>query len=266
MEKFTLKGRARAIRVEPAERERTIVRFPYSPEYVAKIRMIPGRRWHPDQKHWAVPHNDAALAHLLALFSDNPIDLDPALRPAHRRDGQDAPADPTIPHDSPHPPGLLDCVRQALRARHYSRRTEQAYAAWIIRFVEFHGRRDPGEMGEREVNAFLTHLAVGDRVAASTQNQALAALLFLYETVLHQPLGRIEGVVRARRPRRLPLVLAPKEVRAVLDGLDGTPRLVCALLYGSGLRLLECLRLRVKDIDFQRNEITVRAAREARIG
>jgi|SRR3990172_7128244 len=111
MEKFTLKGRARAIRVEPAERERTIVRFPYSPEYVAKIRMIPGRRWHPDQKHWTVPHNDAALAHLLALFSDNPIDLDPALRPAHRRDGQDAPADPTIPHDSPHPPGLLDCVR-----------------------------------------------------------------------------------------------------------------------------------------------------------
>src|SRR3990170_2171765 len=199
MEKFTLKGRARAIRVEPAERERTIVRFPYSPEYVAKIRMIPGRRWHPDQKHWAVPHNDAALAHLLALFSDNPIDLDPALRPAHRRDGQDAPADPTIPHGSPHPPGLLDCVRQALRARHYSRRTEQAYAAWIIRFVEFHGRRDPGEMGEREVNAFLTHLAVGDRVAASTQNQAPAALFFSMRACFPPAAGG-EGGGRPRPP------------------------------------------------------------------
>jgi integron integrase len=165
---------------------------------------------------------------------------------------------PETPALAPPATGLLDRVRQALRARHYSRRTEQAYAAWIDRFVEFHGRRDPGVMGEQEVNAFLTHLAVGDRVAASTQNQALAALLFLYDSVLHRPLGRIEGVVRARRPRRLPVVLTPKEVRAVLDGLEGTPRLVCALLYGSGLRLLECLCLRVKDIDFQRNEITVR--------
>src|SRR3972149_4405809 len=155
MERFTLTGRAGAGRIEPGETDSIIFRSPYSPEYVAKIRTVPGRRWHPDQKHWTVPHNDAALAHLLALFSDNPIDLDPALRPAHRRDGQDAPA-------------------------------------------------------------------------------------------------------ATRRPRRLPAVLAPKEVRAVLDGLDGTPRLVCALLYGSGLRLLECLRLRVKDIDFQRNEITVR--------
>ncbi len=258
MERFTLTGRAGAVRIEPAETDRIIVRFPYSPEYVAKIRTVPGRRWHPDQKHWTVPHNDAALAHLLALFSDRPIDLDPALRPAHRRDGQAAQAALEIPDGSPQTPGLLDRVREALRARHYSRRTEQAYAAWIIRFVEFHGRRDSGEVDEREVNAFLTHLAVGDRVAASTQNQALAALLFLYDSVLHRPLGRIEGVIRARRPRRLPVVLAPKEVRAVLDGLDGTPRLVCALLYGSGLRLLECLRLRVKDIDFQRNEITIR--------
>src|SRR3972149_4202708 len=117
MERFTLTGRAGAGRIEPGETDSIIFRSPYSPEYVAKIRTVPGRRWHPDQKHWTVPHNDAALAHLLALFSDNPIDLDPALRPAHRRDGQDAPADPTIPHGSPHPPGLLDCVRQALRAR-----------------------------------------------------------------------------------------------------------------------------------------------------
>ena len=119
-------------------------------------------------------------------------------------------------------------------------------------------------MGEPEVNEFLTHLAVDERVAASTQNQALAALLFLYERVLRRPLGRIEGVVRARRPRRLPVVLTRPEVRAVLDGLDGTPRLMCMLLYGSGLRLLECLRLRVKDVDFQRNEITVRDGKGAK--
>jgi len=249
---------AGAIRIEPGEVGRLIVRFRYSPECVAKIKTFAGRRWHPEGKYWTVPHTDGVLARLLALFADCPVEVDPALRPADRRHDQDAPVDPTVPHDLPEPLGLLDCVRQALRARHYSRRTEQAYAAWIIRFVEFHGRRDPGEMGEPEVNAFLTHLAVGDRVAASTQNQALAALLFLYDSVLQRPLGRIEGVVRARRPRRLPVVLTPEEVRAVLDRLDGTPRLVCALLYGSGLRLLECLRLRVKDIDFQRNEITVR--------
>ncbi|MBA3552373.1 MAG: integron integrase [Actinobacteria bacterium] len=113
-------------------------------------------------------------------------------------------------------------------------------------------------MGEREVNQFLTHLATGERVGASTQNQALAALLFCYDKVLHRPLGQIEGVVRARRPRRLPVVLTREEVGAVLNELDGTPRLVCMLLYGSGLRLLECLRLRVKDIDLHRGEITVR--------
>jgi len=249
---------AGAIRIEPGEAGWLVVRFPYSPEDVAKIKALPGRRWQPEGKFWTVPHTDGVLARLLAVFAGRPVEVDPTLRPADRRYDQGAPADLTIPHDVPQPSGLLDRVHLALRARHYSRRTEQAYATWVIRYVEFHGRRDPGEMGEREVNAFLTHLAVGDRVAASTQNQALAALLFLYDSVLQRPLGRIEGVVRARRPRRLPVVLTAKEVRAVLDNLDGTPRLVCALLYGSGLRLLECLRLRVKDIDFQRDEITVR--------
>ena len=129
---------------------------------------------------------------------------------------------------------------------------------WIRRYILFHGKRHPAEVGEPEVNRFLTHLAVHRRVAASTQNQALAALLFLYAKVLNQPLRQIEGVVRARRPRRLPVVLTRREVRAVLDELNGTPRLVCTLLYGSGLRLLECLRLRVKDVDFHRQEITVR--------
>jgi hypothetical protein len=246
------------IRIGPGEAGRLIVRFSYGPDCIAKIKTVVGRRWYPEEKHWTVPAADGALERLLALFADHPVEVDPALRPANIRDDQPARDDPNSPDMSASPTGLLDRVGQAIRARHYSPRTEQAYLAWTVRFIRFHEKRHPEDMGEPEVNEFLTHLAVDERVAASTQNQALAALLFLYERVLHRPLGRIEGVVRARRPRRLPVVLTRPEVRAVLDGLDGTPRLVCMLLYGSGLRLLECLRLRVKDVDFQRSEITVR--------
>jgi len=134
----------------------------------------------------------------------------------------------------------------------------RGYVHWIRRFVLFHNRMHPRELRESEVNRFLTHLAVKGKVAASTQNQALAALLFLYQHVLEQPLNRIEGVVRARRPKRLPVVLTSDEVERVLAHLDGVPRLVCTILYGSGLRLLEALQLRWKDLDFGRGEITVR--------
>ena len=155
-------------------------------------------------------------------------------------------------------PRLYDRVVEVLRARHYSRRTEEAYVHWIRRFLGFHPGRHPRELAEGDVNRFLTHLAVRENVAASTQNQALASLLFLYEHVLEQPLNRIEGVVRARKPKRLPVVLTREEVTAVLHHLEGVPRLVCTLLYGSGVRLLEGLGLRVKDVDFERREITVR--------
>jgi integron integrase len=245
------------MQIGPGEAGMLVVRLPYSPEGVARIKTIPGRRWHSEGKYWTVPRTDGALARLLALFGGNPVQVDPALRTAGGDGDRRAPADAGI-LDAPAPASLLERARQALRARHYSRRTEQAYLAWIARLVAFHGGRAPEEMGEGEINLFLTHLAVQGRVSASTQNQALAALLFLYGSVLRRPLGQIEGVVRARRPRRLPVVLSRREVGAVLDTLEGTPRLVGALLYGSGLRLLECLRLRVKDIDFQRHEITVR--------
>ncbi len=132
------------------------------------------------------------------------------------------------------------------------------------RFLLFHGGRHPREMAEGDVNRFLTHLAVQQNVAASTQNQALAAVLFLYEHVLEQPLNRIEGVVRARKPKRLPVVLTREEVEAVLAQLDAVPRLACTLLYGSGLRLLEGLQLRVKDLDFGRGEITIRCGKGQR--
>jgi integron integrase len=158
----------------------------------------------------------------------------------------------------PPKPRLLDRVRERIRARHYSRRTEKAYVHWIRRYIFFHGKRHPVEMGAAEVTAFLTALAVRDRVAASTQNQALSALLFLYREVLGVELPWLDDLVRAKRPEHLPVVLTREEVRAMLAGMHGVPRLMAVLLYGAGLRLLECCRLRVKDVDFAASQITIR--------
>jgi integron integrase len=156
------------------------------------------------------------------------------------------------------PPKLLDRLREAIRLRHYSRRTEEAYVAWATRYIYFHGVRHPAAMGAAEINAFLTHLAVEGHVSASTQNQAFSALLFLYQKVLEVDAGRIEGVVRAVRPKRLPVVLTREEVARVLGQLDGAYRLIAQVQYGAGLRLLECLRLRIKDLDGGNNVIIVR--------
>jgi site-specific recombinase XerD len=155
-------------------------------------------------------------------------------------------------------PKLLDRVRWRLRVKHYSIRTEQAYVDWIRRFILFHHKRHPNEMREPEITQFLTHLAVQKNVAASTQNQAFAALLFLYQQVLERKLDFIDNVQRVSRPAKLPVVFTPAEARAVLARLKGDYRLMAELLYGSGLRLMESVRLRVKDIDFGYNRITVR--------
>jgi integron integrase len=165
---------------------------------------------------------------------------------------------------SPRPPKLLDRVREANRLRHGSRSTEKSYVGWIRRYILFHGKRHPAEMGAAEVTRFLSSLAVQGKVAASTQNQALSALLFLYRHVLQQELPWLEDVVRAKRPKRLPIVLTRDEVRAVISELHGTLRLMATLLYGSGLRLLECCRLRVQDIDFTMNQIVVRDGKGAK--
>lgn len=159
---------------------------------------------------------------------------------------------------------FLAQVRNAIRVRHYSIRTEEAYLGWIRRFILFQGKRHPRDMGEAEVGTFLTHLAVEGRVAAATQNQALNALVFLYKAVLERPLADIEGVVRAKRPQRLPVVLTAEEVRRVLRELSGSPWLVACLLYGSGLRLMEAVRLRVKDLDFDHRAILVRDGKGAK--
>ncbi|MGH8055658.1 MAG: integron integrase [Candidatus Entotheonellia bacterium] len=168
------------------------------------------------------------------------------------------------PNHRPGQPKLLDQVRDAIRTRHYSIRTEQAYVQWIKRFILFHDTRHPAEMGEDAIREFLNHLAVTEHVAASTQNQALCGLLFLYKDVLKRDLDAIGDLVWAKKPERLPVVLTRTEVKQLLSQLSGTTWIIAMLLYGSGLRHLECLRLRVKDLDFEYHQITVRDGKGAK--
>ena len=159
------------------------------------------------------------------------------------------------------PPKLLDRLREACRVRHYALTTEDTCHDRCKPLILIHNKRHPNEIGAAEINAFLAHLAVTGQVAASTQNQAFCAILFLYRQVLLVEPGRIEGVIRARRSKRLPVVLTKPEVQLVLSEFDGRYGLMAQLLYGSGLRLLECLRLRVNDLNFSRNEVTIRQGR-----
>lgn len=161
-------------------------------------------------------------------------------------------------------PRLLDQVRERVRVKHYSLRTEKSYVGWIRRFILHHDKRHPRDMGAAEVEAFLTHLAVERNVSASTQNQALAALPFLYQEVLKVELPWLDGVTRAKRPERVPAVLTRPEIDRLFAHLEGTHLLMARLLYGTGMRLMECLRLRVKDVDFGRGSITVRGGKGAK--
>jgi len=155
-------------------------------------------------------------------------------------------------------PKLIEQLREALRVRHYSRKTEATYIHWVKRFIFFHHVRHPREMAEPEINAFLSHLALKEHVSASTQNQALCAIIFLYRYTLEKKIGDLGEVIRARKPVRLPVVMTKEEVKAVLDCLSRDKSLIACLMYGAGLRLMECLRLRVQDVDFNLNQITVR--------
>lgn len=163
-----------------------------------------------------------------------------------------------MPNPDTRRPTLVDRLRAAIRARHYSRRTETAYCMWLRRFVRFHKMRHPAKMGGPEINQYVTYLAVRQKVSASTQNQALAALLFFYKHVLDRQVEDLGTIVRARRPKRLPVVLTQEEVVDILASLEADKRLMAALMYGAGLRLMECLRLRVQDLDFGAGEIMVR--------
>ena len=161
-------------------------------------------------------------------------------------------------------PKLLSQVRQQIRTRHYSIRTEEAYVSWIRDYILFHQKRHPAELNERDIGAWLSYLATERKVAASTQNQALSAILFLYREVLKVSLDWIDNIERARKPARLPVVFTREEVQAVLACLKDTPWLMASLLYGSGLRLMECVRLRVKDVDFAQRQIVVREGKGGR--
>ncbi len=155
-------------------------------------------------------------------------------------------------------PKLLDQVRNLIRTKHYSIRTEETYVGWIKRFIMFHGKRHPKDMGNKEISAFLTHLAVDRKVAAATQNQAFNALLFLYRNVLQMEFGQLENVERAKKPRRLPVVFTKEEIKRIIDQIDGYKWIMAQLMYGAGLRVMECVRLRVKDVDFGYRHILVR--------
>lgn len=166
--------------------------------------------------------------------------------------------------DTQRPRRLLDQVRDAVRRKHYSLRTEQAYVHWVKHFIHFHDKRHPAGLGANEVTAFLNHLAREREVASATQNQALSALLFLYKEVLNVPLPWLDGLDRAKRPARLPAVLTKDEVRRLLGRLDGTMWLMASLIYGACLRLRECLKLRVKDIEFSYSQLVIRDAKGAK--
>jgi integron integrase len=159
------------------------------------------------------------------------------------------------------PKKLLDQVKDRIRVKKYSIRTETQYVQWVKRFILYHNKKHPSLMGFEEIEAYLTHLAVEDHVSASTQNQALAALLFLYKEVLRINLPSLSSIVRAKRPQRLPVVLTRHEVRLILNGMSGTYGLMANLLYGTGMRLMECVRLRVKDVNFERQEIVIRSGK-----
>ena len=196
------------------------------------------------------------LGKLLGLFPGKPVEVDPALEAVKARDNGKPSSSVLLP--------VLADLSVALQARHYSSRTEQAYSHWVTRFLHFHQGRHPVEMAEADINRFLTHLAVTEQVSASTQNQALAVLLFLYRYVIGRNVGDLGEVIRARKSERLPVVMTREEVKAVLANLTGDKWLMTSLMYGAGLRLMECLRLRVQDIDFSRNEILVRDGKGAK--
>ena len=234
------------IEIKTGSAGRLIVVLPYTPERLAKIKTVPGRLWNAQERHWTVPQEEDTLRRLRALFAGDSISFE-----------QSHPGEPGahIP-DAP----VLQRLTTAIRARHFSRWTEKAYVGWARRYLELTGP-NPQDRGETDIARFLSDLAENGKVSASTQNQAFNALLFLYEHVLGKKMGLIDGVLRAKRPVRLPVVLAKDEVRKVLDAMNGTPKLMAAILYGSGLRLMECCRLRVKDLDWSQNQIVVRAGK-----
>jgi integron integrase len=223
------------------------IRTPYQQAIVAALKSVPGRTWNPDLCLWLLPDRKAACEALLQAIYETGLYtiLD-------------------LPIDSPDRAETLKRYNEALVARHYSERTTASYRHWVERFLGYFYDLDAASLGEAEANRFLSMLAIREGVSASTQNQALAALLFFFRTVLAKKDLEINELVRARKPTRLPIVLSREEVKAVLAQLQGDAWLAASLLYGTGMRLSECLSLRVQDIDFERSEILIRNGKGAK--
>ena len=253
------------------------IRIPYDPAMIQAVKTVRGRFWDVEKKAWFLPDTQESVDQLLNAFHETglfgmiEIDHKTLIGPdsIFAESGADAASaqqfiapfreakpDPQAP--------FIRRYRTALLARHYSDRTMASYEQWLHRFLHAYKERSPKSLGSAEINAFLSRLAEEENVSASTQNQALAALLFFFRTVMNMPVGDIGEVIRAKKPKRLPVVMSRQEVRAVLTELRGDKLLAASLMYGTGLRLMECLELRVQDIDFSRNEILVRNGKGAK--
>jgi integrase len=257
--------------------------FSYNPEYVAKIKTVKAHRWHPEEKYWSFPYSKPSLKEILSAFAGEEVDIDPSIQTLISQNQRERSVDHRTSGKGPLPTKgeetgkkklewknsldnsgnnlLFNKVRDLIRLKHYSIRTEKSYLSWTMRYILFHDNRDPKEMANPEIEAFLSHLAVDLKVSASTQNQAFNALLFLYREVLKKELDDSIDSIRAKKPKRLPTVMTKDEAMRVIGAIPADHQLMVKLIYGSGLRLMECLRLRVKDIDFGNNQIVVRDAK-----
>ena len=248
-----------SIQITSAEAGRLKIVLPYHPDRIAKIKGVEGRRWHADGRYWTVPDGEGVVSGLLTLFAGDAVDVHASLHAV-----KDLVTREPLSNLENREPPLLTRFIDALRSRHYSRRTEQSYCHWVRRFVSFHHPRQPDELAAAEINDFLNHLALKQRVSASTQTQALSAILFLYRYLFHRESGTLDHLIRDRKPHRLPVVMTRDEVRSVIHELHGLYRLMAGLMYGSGLRLMECLHLRVQDLDLQTHQVLVRDGKGAK--
>jgi len=271
------------------------LRFPYNWAIVQAVKSVPGKRWHAESKTWFIPNRQPAIDRFLRALAETGYFTAPEIgqleplftavapcsrtgAPISRPDVPDVgrleplfeavvPDSSTADTDEAKASSarsLAERLSEALETRHYSPRTREAYLQWCERYSDFHHGAAPSRLGEAGINAFLSHLATDEDVSASTQNQALAALLFLYRIVLNIPVSELGNVIRAKKPVRLPVVMSREEVRRVLSHLEDDKHLAAALMYGTGLRLSECLNLRVQDIDFDHSEILVRNGKGAK--
>ena len=238
------------------------VAFKYDPFFVEKVKAIPGHKWNQEKRYWSFRNSKQILDKILSAFAGEELDIDPALQVLTSQIQGEKQTDHNTRSEetSPEVP-LFEKVRNLIRLKHYSIRTEKSYLPWIQRYLIFHNRKDPKEMGSQEIEAFLSHLAVNLKVSSSTQNQAFNALLFLYRDVLKIKLDESINAIRAKKPQHLPTVMTKEETMQVINAIPFEYQLMVKLIYGSGLRLMECLRLRVKDIDFGNNQILVRDAK-----